>query len=122
KPENFFRLYEVANVAAREFPAGRTRAGFVDRPLVERELCILQIERACGCERGAISGESRRQHAIEHVHPARDHFQHLRRCAQSPPVTWFARRKNRSRRFNRTHHFLLWSTDAPPADRVAIEI
>ena len=31
KPENFLRLDEMANVAARKFPAGRTRAVFFDR-------------------------------------------------------------------------------------------
>ena len=41
KPENFLRLDEMANVAAREFPAGGTRAVFFDGPFVPRELGIL---------------------------------------------------------------------------------
>src|SRR5262245_28968474 len=112
----------MANVTAREFAAGGTRAGFFDRSFVQRELCILQIQRACGCERRAISGESRWQHAIEHVHSPRDHFHHLRRRAESHRITWFVRRQKRFGRFNRTHHLLFWFTYAHPADRVSVEI
>ena len=41
KPENFLRLDEMANVAAREFPAGGTRAVFFDGPFIHRELRVL---------------------------------------------------------------------------------
>src|SRR6476620_10837723 len=41
KPENFLRLDEMANVAACEFSAGWTRAGFFDGPFVQRELRVL---------------------------------------------------------------------------------
>ena len=41
KPENFFSLDEMANVAAREFLAGGTRAVFFDGPFVPRELRVL---------------------------------------------------------------------------------
>ena len=41
QPENFLSLDEMANVATREFSAGRTRAVFFNGPFVQRELCIL---------------------------------------------------------------------------------
>ena len=41
KPENFFSLDEMANVAAREFLARGTRAVFFDGPFVPRELDVL---------------------------------------------------------------------------------
>src|SRR5262249_3888319 len=81
----------MANVAAREFAAGVTRAVFFNGPFVQRELCVLKIERACGGERRSIAREARRQYAIEHVHPARDHFQELRRRAESHRVTRLVR-------------------------------
>ena len=40
KPEDFFRLVQMTNVAAREFRAGGTRAVFFDRPFVQRELRV----------------------------------------------------------------------------------
>src|ERR1051326_1838836 len=80
------------------------------------------IERACHCERRAVSRETGRQHAIEHVHPARDHLQKLRRRAESHGVTrsigwqkWFCR-------FNRAHHFLFWFAHADSTNGVTIEI
>ena len=41
QPEYFLRLDEMANVAAREFPAGGTGAVFFNRPFVPRELRVL---------------------------------------------------------------------------------
>jgi len=41
QPENFLRLDQMANVAARERPAGGTRAVCFDGPFVERELGVL---------------------------------------------------------------------------------
>src|SRR4029077_11972475 len=41
KPENFFSLDEMANVAAHECSAGGTRAVFFDGPFVQRELRVL---------------------------------------------------------------------------------
>ena len=40
KPQNFFCLNKVTNVAARKFPAGLARAVFFYRSFVERELCV----------------------------------------------------------------------------------
>ena len=40
KPEDFLRLDEMANVAAREFAAGRTGAVFFNGPFVPRKLCV----------------------------------------------------------------------------------
>jgi hypothetical protein len=40
KPENFLSLNEMANVAAREFPAGGTRAVFFNGSFVSRELGV----------------------------------------------------------------------------------
>src|SRR6266481_5198307 len=41
KPENFFCLNEVTNVAARKVTAGITPAVVFYRPFVQRELCVL---------------------------------------------------------------------------------
>ena len=41
QPENFLRLDEMANVAAREFAAGGTHAVFFDGPFVPSELRVL---------------------------------------------------------------------------------
>src|SRR5262245_66339857 len=112
----------MANVAAREFAAGVTRAVFFNGPFIQRELCVLKIERACGGERRSIAREARRQYAIEHVHPARDHFQELRRRAESHRVTWLVRWQKWFSRFNGHLHFLLRLTHAHPANGVAVEI
>src|SRR5262245_34902236 len=107
KTENFFRLDEMANIAAHEFPARRTSAVFFYGPFVEGEFCVLKIESARGRECSAISSEACRQHTIEHVHSPRDHLQHLRRRAESHRVTWLVRWQERFSRFNGAQHFLL---------------
>src|SRR5262249_26965749 len=112
----------MANVAAREFAAGVTRAVFFNGPFVQRELCVLKIERACGGQRVSIAREPLRQYASEHVHPSRDHFRELGRRPDSHRVTRLVRWKKWFSRFTGPLHSLLRLPHAPPANGVAVEI
>ena len=44
--QNFLSLDEMPDVAAREFRAGRAGAALLDRPFLQGELGILQVERS----------------------------------------------------------------------------
>src|SRR5205809_3061045 len=57
--KNLFRLDEVTDVAAREFPARGASAVFLDRSLVQRELRILQIDCAGSSKRSSVACKSR---------------------------------------------------------------
>ena len=74
KPQNFPGFDKMPNVAARKRPAGRAGATLFDGPLIQPIRIVLQIQRTEPSKRGTVSRESRRKDAIEHVHPARDHF------------------------------------------------
>src|SRR5204862_7497074 len=89
QPENFFGLNKMANISTGKFATGWTCAVFFDRTLVQRELSVFQVERACRCKRGSVARQSRRQNAIEHVHYPRDHFYSLMQCAVTHRVTRF---------------------------------
>src|SRR5206468_11997526 len=55
QPEDFFGLNEMADISASEFTTGWTWAVFFDWALVERKLCVFQIDRtACG-KRGSVA-------------------------------------------------------------------
>src|SRR5436190_13293308 len=99
-----------------------TRAVFFYRALVQRKLCVFQIKRARRSERRSIARQTCWQHAIEHVHPTRDHLQQLRRCAQSHGVAWFVSWQKWFSRFDSSHHFLFRFADANAPNRVTIEV
>ena len=112
----------MTNVTARELAAGRAVAIVFDRALVLAELRILQIDRAGRGECRPVACQSRRQHAIEHVYAAPDHFQQLRWSSQAHRVARLVVWQNGLARFDRTKHFLFRLADTDPADRVAVEI
>ena len=121
KPENFFRLDEMPDVTARKFTAGVADAVFFNGILVQDELCVFQIDRACRSEGRSISGESCRQDAIEHVHPTRDQLQQLGRRTEPHGVTRFVPRQQWLSPFDSSHHFIFRFSDAHAADGVTVE-
>ncbi len=61
------------------------------------------------------------QNAVEHVDPAGDEFEQLRRSAEAHRVARFVVRQERLAPFHRLHHLRLRFTDAHTPDRIAIE-
>src|SRR5437588_6245611 len=122
QPENFLGFNQMADVTATEFTATGAVAIVFDRPLIPRKLRVFQIERAGRSERGAISRESRWQYTIEHIHPARYHFQQLRWGAEPHSVTRLVTWQKRLTRFDRANHLFLRLADADAADGIAVEI
>src|SRR6266487_1031786 len=57
--EDFFGLYEMANISASKFTTGWTFAVFFDWALVERELGVFQIGRTTCGKRGSIARQAR---------------------------------------------------------------
>src|SRR5882724_10404636 len=53
--EDFFGLYEMANISASKFTTGWTFAVFFDWALVERKLGVFQIGRTTCGKRGSIA-------------------------------------------------------------------
>src|SRR4029453_13018346 len=101
KSEDFFCLYEMANISASKFTTGWTFAVFFDWALVERELGVFQIGRTARGKRGSVARQARRQDAIEHIHSPRDIFQQLRRRTKPPRVPHFLLRVGNGHAANR---------------------
>src|SRR5947207_10095152 len=122
QPKNFLGFNQMADVTTTEFTATGAVAIVFDRPLIPRKLRVFQIERAGRSERGAIPRESRWQCTIEHIHPARDHFQQLRWGAEPHRVSRLVVRQERLTRFDRANHLFLRFADTDAADGIAVEI
>src|SRR4029453_9351504 len=122
KSEDFFCLYEMANISASKFTTGWTFAVFFDWALVERELSVFQISRTARGKRGSVARQARRKDAIEHIHSPRDYFQQLRRRTKAHRVTRFIFRQTRLDRSNRAHHFLFRLPNPPPPNPVPSQI
>jgi len=120
--ENLFRFDQMPDVTPRKVRAGVTRAIFLDRPFLESEFGILQVECTSRGKSSAITGQARRQHAIKQVDPARDHLEQLRRRAQAHCVTWFPLRQEWLARFDGMHHFFLRFAHTHSADGISIKI
>ena len=89
--------------ARREPGARRAAAALVERPLVAREARVLQVQAAVRGERGAGPPHPRRQHAVEHVDPARDHVEDPVGVADPHEVARPLRREERRRPLDRVH-------------------
>src|SRR5438132_12917537 len=122
QPENFLGFNQMADVTTTEFTAAGAVAIVFDRSLIPRKLRVFQIQRARRSERGAIPRESRGQYAIEHIHPARDHFQQLRWGAEPHRVTRLVAWQERLARVDSAEHFFFRFADTDSANCVAVEI
>ena len=120
--ENFVGLEQMPHVGAREEFAGEAFAAFFDGPEVRLVRAAFDAIRAASRDGGAVAGDARGQHAIEHIHAARDKFHHLRRRAQAHGVTRLFLRQERHGQFHGLHHFRLGFAHADAADGVAVKI
>lgn len=83
--EDFLRLDEMPYVAAGK--PGASGSGFavgIDFPVVALERFIPQADQAAAGKGGPVAGDPGWQHAIEHVHSARNHFQELGEGCRRP--------------------------------------
>src|SRR4029453_16296956 len=65
KSENLFCLDQMTDVSPGEFPTGGTHATFLNRPLVQREFGVFQIERTRRPKCGSITCQPGRQPATD---------------------------------------------------------
>ena len=69
-----------------------------------------------------MTGNPRRQHAVEHIDTTRDHLDELIRLTEPHRITWFISRQVRRRIVDRAHHLFLRLADADATDRITIEL
>src|SRR5436190_1276639 len=119
--ENFADVQQVAEICARKVFARIAIAAFLQWPKIRFVCAAFDAECAAGGERRPIARDPGRQNAIEHVHTARDQFNHLRGSPQTHSITRFVLWQKRLRVFDRLHHFRLWLADAHAADGVSIK-
>ena len=93
----------------------------LDRTGILGERRILEIDGSCGRERGSVARQAGRQHAVEHIHAPCDHFDYLRRCAESHGVARMIRRQVGDGILNGAEHLVLRLADTHAADGIAIE-
>ena len=107
---------------ARENPrAGRAAAAFLERSRIAGEPGVAQVEPAARGERRAGARGASRQHAVEHVDPARDHLEDALRIAEPHEVPRPVGGKQRRRPGDRVEHLGSALADREPAERVAVE-
>src|SRR3546814_1385199 len=69
----------------------------------------------------AVAARARRQHAIEHVDPARDRADQIVGLADAHQIARLVGGKLRGRKIEHAEHRLLPLTHRKPADRIAVE-
>lgn len=70
-PGDFARLEEMADVGAAEVLTGVAVAFLVDGAEIMGVLRVFDDQPPVRGKAGAVSGDARGQHAVEHVHPAK---------------------------------------------------
>src|SRR5207253_7421767 len=106
----------------REACARRAAAVLLQRRLVARIACVLEVEPAFPGQRGAGPSEPGRQHAVEHVDPPLDYLEHAVRVADSHEVAGVTRRQQLSRPTDGLEHQVAVLADREPAERIAVEV
>jgi len=118
----FADVQQMPQVRAGEIFAGITFAPFLNWPEVGFIETGLDVDGAFGRERRSVARDARGQNAVEHIHAARDEFDHLRGRAEAHGVSRFVRRQKRFGVLDGFHHLGFGFTDAHTADGVAVEI
>ena len=121
EPKNLLGFDQMTDVSAREIAAAVATAIFFDWSGVFGESGIFERERAMPRERGSITRNPCGQDAVEHVHSARDHFDHLGRRSEPHRIPRAAERKKRLGAFDSPHHLGLRLPHAHAANGVAVE-
>ena len=86
------------------------------------EALVLKIEHTIWSEYAGVTSETGRHDTVEHIHTETDHFQKLRRRANTHHITRFILWHDGSRRRDLPDHLLFGFTDTDPSDGVAGEI
>src|ERR1043166_4051831 len=77
QPQNLVCPEQVPDVRPAEVPASVALAALFQRPEILPVGCILDRVRAARRKDFPVAPSPRRQHAIKHIDPPRDHLQHL---------------------------------------------
>ncbi len=118
--EDFTRPEKVPQVGPGK--SGDVRMGaFANRPRVLGVDQVLDVDRAVERHRHAVAGDAGGHHAVEHVHPAGDHFQNLRRRAETHRVARLVVGEKRHRVVDGAEHLVLRLAHRNAADGVAVE-
>ena len=120
--EDLPRVQEVAHVAAREVAAAVAVASLFDGAEVAFPLCRLDGHVAVTREGRAVARHARGDHAVEHVHAARDALHHLPHHAEAHHVAGLRLGQVRDARLHGLVHRLLRLAHGDAADRVAGEV
>ena len=111
----------MAHVRAREPRACGTVATLLDRPRIAGIGRVLQVETTGGGQRGAGARRARRQHAVEHVDPARDHLEDPGGVADAHEVAGLRHRQELGAIRDRGEHLVPVLANCEASERVAVE-
>lgn len=119
--QHFSRLEEMAEVGTGE--VGQMGVAIPGQgSLITFEAGILYVNRTIGSEGQAVASGAGGVHAIEHVHPPRNHFQYLGRSAQSHCVTRFVGREEGFAVIDCTKHLFFRFSHGDAADGIAVKV
>src|SRR2546426_12171211 len=105
----------MAEIGAREAAARVAEAFGVERRAVPGVPGLLEREGTVGREGLAVARVARRQHAVEHVHTARDRLDEILGLADAHEIAWLRRRQEtHHERRQIVHHRLRLPTAMPP--------
>ncbi len=119
--EDLLGFDEVTEISAGEVAAGVAFAAQLDGGGVFGEGGVFKVEGACGGKCGAVASKAGGKHAIKHVHSTRNHFDDLRRGAESHCVPWAVLREEGNGIFDGAEHFVFGFPHTDASDGVAIK-
>ena len=122
QPQQFVLVDQMPDVRAREPRAGRAVAAVFQRAGVAGVARVAEVDPPAGGQRRSRPRRSRRQHAVEHVDPARDHLQDPFRIADAHEVARLVGRQQRRRPADDIEHLVPVLTDREAAEGVAVEV
>ena len=122
QPEQLVLVHEMTQVGAREALARRAGAILVERPLVPREPCVLEVEPSRARERRPGAPQPRRPDAVEDVDAALDHVEDARGIADAHEVARLVHRQQRRSPGRGLEHLSPLLPDGEAPERVAVEV
>src|SRR5215217_5888383 len=111
-------MRDVGPAVARTRLAG---ALWVERPVIPAILRVLEVEAAIGGEGRPMAGQTRREHAVEHIHPERYDLQYADGVPYAHEVPRLLWRQHGSREGEGFKHLLARLPDRESPDGVAVE-
>ena len=121
EPEDLLLVQEMPDVRTAESRAGRAFASGLERSRIAGEAGVPEVEPA-GCrQRRAGARRAGREHAVEHVDPARDHLEDPLGVAEPHEVARRGDREERRRPGHRVEHRGAALADGEPTEREAVE-